>query len=115
MSGLYDASMKRVHRMAKELEQREAGGATMKALKVEWVDDSDLNDRHDGSGCMIPVVRLAEVDELIKEAVWAMEMVREAQETWSDPVAKAHVQRCDAFLASQVVTDWRERQKEESA
>ena len=63
----------------------------------------------------VPVVRLEQVDELIREAVWAMEMVREAQEIWSDRVAKAHVQRCDAFLASPLVAEWRKRQEEGSA
>lgn len=55
---------------------------------------------------------IAALDAVLEEAIWAMEMVREAQETWSDPVATAHVQRCDAFLASPSVRDYRARQEQ---
>jgi hypothetical protein len=71
----------------------------MKAFTVEWVQI----DKH-----AVPVVRLPEVDTVIAEAVWAMEYVIAVQRLSSHP----DYQRAQAFLASQVVTEWRKRQEE---
>lgn len=69
------------------------------------------------------VVRLADVDELIQEAVWAMELVIDRiryrndlpQQTFNELevlcMKDRNYQRAQAFLASPTVQAWRERQE----
>lgn len=73
-------------------------------MKIEYVDaELDLCDvPHD---LKTPVVRLAEVDDLLREAVWAMELV---MQMYSGPAQYA---RAEKFLASPAVAEWREREE----
>ena len=73
-------------------------------MKIEWTFEKDLMSQRAFSH-EIPVVRLAEVDTLLKEAVWAMEYVLHVTAT---PNTLAG-QRAQAFLAS--VAEWREREE----
>jgi len=114
MSGMYDASMKRVHRMAKALEQREAGG--VREMNIERVKMDDLHDdmwlrqatSPEYAETLLPVVRLSEVDAVLEEAVWAMELL---QCMPPHRFADASLNRIQAFLDSPLVAAWRERQK----
>jgi hypothetical protein len=79
-------------------------------MKIEWVDDGDLFYTEDKERCRdVPVVRLAEVDAVIAEAVWAMTILAMDNPEGSLPWAKAK-----NFLASHVVKELRERQKGKS-
>lgn len=55
-------------------------------------------------------VMMAEVDAVIAEAVWAIDALVRQQTQWDGYVPPASLARCHAFLASQLVTDWRARQ-----
>jgi predicted P-loop ATPase/GTPase len=105
----------------------------MKTLTVEWVFDGHIHVHKTEAYTLIeshavPVVRLAEVDAVIAEAVWAMELVklREYQQEVTATVIDPHSEiarelllgnttykRAHAFLASPVVTDWEQRKKKE--
>jgi len=65
----------------------------------------------------VPVVRLAAVDQVIAEAVWAMEQAVSAMEcgvAWRDLMDDVNYQRAQAFLASDTVAQWRKRQEKPS-
>lgn len=96
-------------------------------MKIEWAVGLHLDVKEE-TRWHVPVVRLAEVDAVLAEAVWAMEQLQNSvRNFWSDALATdesalcvdeaaakdARYQRAQAFLSSQVVTDWRKRQKEE--
>lgn len=88
----------------------------MKAFTVEWVYKNGLHDSNlnasTNAPSMVPVVRLAEVDKVIGEAVWAMEQISHI-ESFFDNKSSAAYKRAQAFLASQVVKEWEKRQKKE--
>ena len=96
--GLYDASMKRVHAMAQQMARRETE-ETMEEMKITWSE-----------GGRDPLVRLADVDRLIGEAVWAMEEMLAHLDPY-DGHYESHVKRAQAFLVSPLVAAWRERQE----
>lgn len=56
----------------------------------------------------------AQVDAVLKEAVWAMELVFEQAPMFSEYTAKEMTDRSQAFLASPLVVAWRERQERKS-
>ena len=78
-------------------------------MKIEWAVGLHLESK-ESSEWHIPVVRLHEVDQVIAEAVWAMEWLEE--EGPSGPMGNRGYQRAEAFLASDLVAQWRDRQEE---
>lgn len=86
----------------------------MKEMKIEWAyphfvkesPEVHLNELDIKRVRDVPVVRLAEVDALLAEAVWAMEILAMDNPEGSFAWAKAKT-----VLASPVVKAWRERQK----
>lgn len=92
----------------------------MNDLKIEWVPEAflgsepyivELDEDPNAYPAHISVVRLDAVDDLIEEAVWAMEMVRSMWDTY-----KGHQDyvRAQAFLASPLVAAWQARQKQKA-
>lgn len=79
-------------------------------MKIEWTFEKDLMSQRAFSH-EIPVVRLAEVDTLLKEAVWAMELVWEQAPMFSEHTANEMTKRSSDFLASPAVAAWREREE----
>jgi len=86
-------------------------------MKIEYVMAAHI---HDDVGLVephavraVPVVRLEQVDALIGEAVWAMEVVSNSiyqRMMWHAPKDPDY-QRAQAFLASRDVAEWRERKE----
>jgi len=61
----------------------------------------------------VPVVRLHAVDEVIAEAVWAMEQfIMELPHVSVSKSVRERKYRAQAFLTSDLVAQWRERQEE---
>ena len=80
----------------------------MKEMKIEWVFECDFLDRQYASNA--PVVRLAAVDQVLAEAVWAMEYA--SAHAWQTEGNHGSIAaKAQAFLASNTVAQWRERQK----
>lgn len=87
----------------------------MEPMKIEWTHPSHLMRKEkadsvdrdlvpEGLSPCVPVVRLAAVDAILGEAVWAMETIV------STPCIPHEHGRAQAFLASPAVTDWEKRQ-----
>jgi hypothetical protein len=78
----------------------------MMKLEIEYTPRHQLTDVFYTSlaDIHVPVVRLTAVDQVIAEAVWAMEQL--------NPILRMS-KRVQAVLASDTVKKWRERQKEE--
>lgn len=98
-------------------------------MKIEWTLEHFLSDTSNETKSAIPVARLAEVNALLKEAVWAMyelaverrssladlfDLDTDSQEFIEKLACDKSYRRAHAFLASEVVTEWRERQEKES-
>jgi hypothetical protein len=71
-------------------------------MKIEWTFEKDLMSQRAFSH-EIPVVRLSEVEMLLREAVWAMEFLNQFVRV------KEHRDRIQAFLAT--VAEWRKREE----
>lgn len=93
----------------------------MTEMKIELVNPTFLCTRNvmkeqHGVDVMVPVVRLPAVDQVIAEAVKFAEAIVEQYE--KNPSRLYHIpldsqyQDAQAFLASDTVAQWRERQKE---
>lgn len=81
----------------------------MMDFKVEWVSRFAIHDTKDEENRLsmdIPVVRLAEVETLITEMEWAMELISETY------LSKDGVERARACLAS--IAAWRKGQEGKS-
>jgi hypothetical protein len=92
-----------------------AGGGMME-MNIEWASANEIA-KHPIDIAAYgeqpePVVRLAAVDEVIAEAVWAMEWLEE--EGPSGPMGNRGYQRTQTFLASDLVAQWRGRQERKS-
>ena len=88
-------------------------------MKIEWVSTNEIA----GNSIDIaaygeppePVVRLAAVDQVIAEAVWAMEQViMELPHVSVSKTVRDRKYRAQAFLGSDLVVQWRERQEGKS-
>ena len=78
----------------------------MTDLNIEYCSPHTLFDTHEEGLVEVPVVRLEAVDQVIGEAVWAMELVRL---NTASHMAEHH--RAIGFLASPLVAEWRKRQE----
>jgi hypothetical protein len=83
----------------------------MKEMPIEYAVGITLA-KEPSSQWEVPVVRLHAVDEVIAEAVWAMEWLEE--EGPSGPMGNRGYQRTQTFLASDLVAQWRKRQEGKS-
>ena len=82
----------------------------MKAFTVVYAVEPHLYEQSiPGWELEVPVVRLAEVDKVLAEAVWAMEKLLAAVPPHG--LSDESFDRIQAFLASPLVAAWRERQK----
>lgn len=100
----------------------------MDPMKIEWVGNALLHDDKtrlfEPDKYYTPVVRLAAVDAILEESVWAMETIRELimlkldrkNQTWAELekecLAHPYYQHAKRFLARPDVREWQERQKE---
>lgn len=89
----------------------------MKELKIEWSHEWALHDTRGNAEevdtqFILPVVRLEDVEAVLAEAVWAMEMVRKAslEDFGSDSEIYKYAQ---AFLASPLVAKHLKRMAEQ--
>ena len=99
----------------------------MTELKVEWAPVAFLDD-HDPQAFPddVPVVRLEQVDAVIGEVVWAMEIVMFRIQYKNDKPSQTFneleelcmkdsgYRRAQAFLASPLVAEWWQRQEGQS-
>ena len=85
----------------------------MKEMKIEYANKFNLVTEYAflRTENDVPVVRLAEVDALIAEAVWAMEYVQETELCFTEGRSK-DAKRAQAFLAIDIVAQWRKRQEQ---
>ena len=84
-------------------------------MKIEWTYSHYLDETDGGMKSSIPVVRLAAVDEVIAEAVWAMEQfIMELPHVSVSKSVRERKYRAQAFLTSEIVAQWRERQEGKS-
>ena len=88
----------------------------MMEMKIEYAIAAFVGERDPKAiPADIPVVRLEAVDAVIAEAVKFAEIVvgcyRWTQNYSASAMAKATLASAQAFLASDIVTQWRERQK----
>ena len=87
-------------------------------MTIEWVGSEGFllgDPTEDARPLFAPVVRLAEVDALIAEVVWAMEYVRNVERIGvaeRDYLIAPEFVRAMEFLASDTVAKWRERKKD---
>jgi len=89
----------------------------MKEMKIEYVyEDSfyetDVLEGKPSLQRMVPVARLEAVDELIAEAVWAMERLGVELVKQEGPQTEEYERTLD-FRHSRLVDEWRKRQKVE--
>ena len=83
----------------------------MTEMKIEYAIAAFLGKRDPKAiPADIPVVRLEAVDAVLAEAVWAMELLEQYLEHdhEADPADRHRITKA---FASDIVTQWRERQK----